>query len=126
MAEKREPTMRSQRQWVRRGNPGARWGRAASVAAMGFLGTIPCTIAIISPSVAAGTDSRVYTCAALQSLVASQGFVFISSPAFGDFVVANASYCNGGSYVQLRSVPTADQPECTVNYCIPVGRAGTN
>ncbi len=70
------------------------------------------------PAVAAGIDSRVYTCAALQSLIAARGFVFISQPAFGDFVVANASFCGGGDVFQSRSVPTSDHPECPVNYCM--------
>lgn len=67
---------------------------------------------------AAGIDSRVYTCADLHGLVAARGFVFISQPAFGDFVVSSPRYCGGGDIVQLRSVPTADRPECTVNYCM--------
>jgi hypothetical protein len=69
---------------------------------------------------AAGIDSRSYTCAALQSMIAAKGFVFVSQPAFGDFVVANISYCSGGgaAVLQLRSVATADRPECLVNYCI--------
>jgi len=39
---------------------------------------------IYSPTFAAGTDSRAYTCADLHALIAANGFVFISSPAFGD------------------------------------------
>ncbi len=54
------------------------------------------------------------------------GFLFISSPAFGDFVVANSTYCDGGAQVQLRTVPTTDQPECLVNYCVPSRGFGTN
>jgi len=73
--------------------------------------------AFARPAAAAGIDSRVYTCAQLHSLIAAQGFVFISQPAFGDFVVANASYCGGGDVLETRSVPTADSPECVVNYC---------
>ena len=69
------------------------------------------------PAAAAGIDSRVYTCGQLHSLIAAQGFVFISQPAFGEFVVANGSYCGGGEVLELRSVPTADRPECPVNYC---------
>lgn len=113
--------MRLQRRWVRRGSPGAAWGWVP-LEAVGLLGAIACN----APTIAAGIDSRVYTCAALQSLVASQGFVFISSPAFGDFVVANASYCSGGARVQARSVPTTDQPECLVNYCVPSTSMGSN
>ncbi len=69
-------------------------------------------------AVAAGIDSRGYTCAGLQALIAARGFVFIAQPAFGDFVVSNPSYCGGGEVVQLRSVPTADAPECPVYYCV--------
>jgi hypothetical protein len=54
-------------------------------------------------------------------MIAARGFVFISQPVFGDFVVANVSYCSGGvgggAILKLRSVPTSDSPECLVNYC---------
>jgi hypothetical protein len=75
---------------------------------------------------AAGIDSRTYTCAALQGQIAAQGFVFINNANFRDFVVANASYCGGGSSVQVqrRSVPTTDIAECLVNYC--GGASGTS
>jgi hypothetical protein len=122
MAEKRGPRVRTQHKNTKRHSFGAGCGWAASVATVGLLGAI----AVNAPGAAAGIDSRLYSCAALQSLVASQGFVFISSPAFGDFVVANASYCSGGARVQLRSVPTADQPECLVNYCVPSTSMGSN
>ena len=78
-------------------------------------------LALAAPAYSAGIDSRAYTCAALQSTIAARGFVFISQPAFGDFVVANVSYCSGGvgggAILQSRSVPTSDSPECLVNYC---------
>jgi len=67
---------------------------------------------------AAGIDSRTYTCPNLQALIAAQGFVFISQPVFGDFVVASGYYCGSGQRVQLRSVPTVDNPQCLVNYCV--------
>ena len=51
---------------------------------------------------------EIYTCANLQSLIAAQGFVFISQPVFGDFVVSGPCYCGSGQVVQLRSVPTLD------------------
>ena len=74
--------------------------------------------ALFSASASAtGIDSRVYTCADLHHLIAASGFVFISQPAFGDFVVAGPYYCGGGQTMRLRSVPTLDRPECTVNYC---------
>jgi len=68
---------------------------------------------------AAGIDSRVYRCADLHALIAARGFVFISQPAFGDFVVAGPYFCSGGDIMRPRSVPTADNPECLVNYCVP-------
>ena len=71
-------------------------------------------LAISSSAFAAGIDSRSYTCAALQSMIVAKGFVFISQPAFGDFVVSNISYCSGGgaTVLQLRGVITTDNPEC--------------
>src|SRR5579863_1500205 len=76
-------------------------------------------VALSSSALAAGIDSRTYTCAGLQSLIAAQRFVFISQATFGDFVVANVSYCQGGgSVLQLRTVATSDLPECPVNYCV--------
>jgi hypothetical protein len=66
---------------------------------------------------AAGIDSRVYTCSNLHSLIATQHFVFISQPSFGDFVVAGPYYCGGGEIFEVRSVATRDLPECPVNYC---------
>jgi hypothetical protein len=72
---------------------------------------------ICSPAFAAGIDSRAYTCAQLHALIAANGFVFIGFPAFGDFVVANGSYCAGAERPQLRSVPASDTPECGVIYC---------
>jgi hypothetical protein len=76
-------------------------------------------IALSSSAFAAEIDSRSYTCAALQSMVAEKGYVFISQPVFGDFVVSNISYCSGEgtTILQRRSVATADNPECRVNYC---------
>ena len=74
-------------------------------------------MALSASASAAGIDSRTVTCANLQTLIAAQGFVFISQP-FGDFVVAGAHYCGGGQLVQLRSVPTVDGPNCPVNYCV--------
>ncbi len=84
-------------------------------------------MALSSPTFAAGINSRSYTCADLQGLIAAKGFVFISQATFGDFVVANASYCTAGGAVvlELRSVATADRPECLVNYCVP-RNVGTN
>lgn len=76
-------------------------------------------LAFSVPASAAGIDSRAYTCAGLHGLVQSQGFVFIGNPTFQDFVVSGPYYCSGGQYVQLRSAPTSDNPECVVNYCIP-------
>ena len=79
-------------------------------------------IAFSSAAFAAGIDSRTYTCTDLHALIATSGFVFIGNPDFQDFVVANYSICGGGEYIQLRSVGTADNPECLVNYCVPAHR----
>src|SRR6184192_1717380 len=73
-----------------------------------------------SSAFAAGVDSRAYTCDGLHSLVAANRFVFVNYPSFMDFVVANSSYCSGGEIIQLRSVPTSDNPECLVNRCRPI------
>jgi hypothetical protein len=82
-------------------------------------------MALSSSTFAAGIDSRVYTCANLQAAITANGFVFISQPAFGDFVVSNVYYCGGGApQVQLRSVPTTDRPECPVNYCVGRNKDG--
>ena|SRR5260370_32585796 len=73
-----------------------------------------------SPAFSAGVDSRIYSCAALHNLIAAQRFVFINNPTFEDFAVTDASSCSGGgsAQVQRRSVPTTDNPECLVNYCV--------
>ena len=75
-------------------------------------------IVLSAAASAAGIDSRGLTCANLQSLITARGFVFISQPTFGDFVVSSDYYCGGGEVLQLRSVPTIDNPQCLVNYCI--------
>ena len=74
-------------------------------------------MAFASSAFAAGIDSRAYSCPALQALVTANRFVFINTPGFDDFVVANASSCSGNEIIQLRSVPTTDNPECLVNKC---------
>jgi hypothetical protein len=80
-------------------------------------------LALAHPVLAAGIDSRAYTCSSLQALIAAQRFVFISWVTFGDFVVADSSVCEAGDIIQVRSVLTADQPECPVNYCVGRGKA---
>jgi hypothetical protein len=79
-----------------------------------------------SSAFAAGIDSHAYTCNDLHALIMEKGFVFINNPDFEDFVVANVSYCESGAFLQLRSVPTSDQPECLVNYCTPPRSTGSN
>jgi hypothetical protein len=79
-----------------------------------------------SPAVAAGIDSRAYTCPALQALIAAQRFVFIGNPDFQDFAVADASQCPAGNPTQLRSVPTSDSSECPVIYCVPARGGGSS
>ena len=71
--------------------------------------------ALGSPTFAAGIDTRTYTCAALHSLVTAQRFFFINNPNFGDFAVADVSYCGGGgsALTQVRSVPTTDSTIAT-------------
>ncbi len=83
-------------------------------------------MALGSPAFAAGIDSRAYTCADLQRMITAQGFIFINNPNFGDFVVANSSFCGGGGAMPLqrRSVSTIDNPECLVNYCSPAFDSG--
>jgi len=71
---------------------------------------------------AAGIDSRAYSCGQLHSLIGAYGYVFIAQPMFGDFVVANRSFCSGGEVPQLRSVPTVDTAQCPVNYCVPTNQ----
>jgi hypothetical protein len=78
-----------------------------------------------SPASAAGIDSHAYTCSALRALIDQQGFVFIGNPDFQDFVVSDRVGCSGDQRVQVRSVPTSDNPACTVNYCIYVGGPGS-
>jgi hypothetical protein len=87
---------------------------------------IAVAIAFCSPGFATGIDSRAYTCTGLHAVIAANRFVFINYPSFMDFVVANASYCSGGEIIQLRSVPTSDNPECLVNYCRSRGGGGSN
>jgi len=70
-----------------------------------------------SSALAAGVDSRAYTCAGLHALVAANRFVFINYLSFMDFVVAGGSDCSSGEIIQLRSVPTSDNAECLVNRC---------
>jgi hypothetical protein len=75
---------------------------------------------------AAGIDSRAYTCDGLHALIAANRFIFINYPSFMDFAVANSSSCSGGEVIQLRSVPTSDNPECLVNYCRGRSGGGSN
>jgi hypothetical protein len=70
-----------------------------------------------SSAFAAGVDSRAYTCDGLHALFAANRFVFVNYPSYMDFVVANGSYCSSGEIIQLRSVPTSDNPQCLVNRC---------
>lgn len=74
-------------------------------------------MACSTSALAAGVDSRTYTCGALQGLTVANRFIFINTPGFDDFVVADASSCSGGEIIQRRTVPATDTPECPVNYC---------
>ena len=76
-------------------------------------------MALCPSAFAAGIDSRAYTCPGLQALIGANRFVFINTPGFDDFAVADHAYCSFSDVVIRRSVPTADNPECIVNYCRP-------
>jgi hypothetical protein len=84
---------------------------------------IMAAMAFASSALAAGVDSHTYTCVGLQSLIQLNRFVFINNPTFDDFVVVDHSYCSGSGsdIIQRRTVPTADNPECIVNYCKDIG-----
>jgi hypothetical protein len=88
---------------------------------MKILALIIAAMTFSAPAFANGVDSRAYTCAGLQALIAQHGFVFISQATFGDFVVANRSFCSGPDILETRSVLTSDNPECLVNYCVSRG-----
>lgn len=81
-------------------------------------------IACSSSAFAAGIDSHAYTCSALHALIEQQGFVFIGNPDFEDFVRSVRVGCSGDQRIQVRSVPTSDNPECLVNYCTSIGGGG--
>ena len=89
---------------------------------LGKLLMVMAAMLVAGSASAAGIDPRAYTCPNLQALIAAHGFVFISQPVFGDFVVASGYYCGSGQRVQLRSVPTVDNPQCLVNYCVGLDR----
>ena len=90
----------------------------ASLGRVGGLVLILGAMILSSAAAAAGIDSRAYTCAGLGSLIAAHGFLFISQATFGDFVVANGSYCAGADVLESRTVATSDRAECPVNYCV--------
>jgi hypothetical protein len=77
---------------------------AASVAVLG------------SSALAAGIDSRAYSCGGLHALIAQQGFVYIGVP-FQGFVVSGARFCSGNERLESRSVATSDNPQCPVPFC---------
>lgn len=92
------------------------------------LALIVAAMALSQSALAAGIDSRTISCAELQGLIAARGFIFISQPVFGDFVVSNGSYCQGGgigTFLQTRSVPTTDNPQCLVKYCVGKTSSGS-
>jgi hypothetical protein len=64
------------------------------------------------PAFAAGIDSRNYTCADLQHLIAAQGFTFISRPVFGDsslpvLTTAVAGRCCNCAVCRRSIIPNA-------------------
>ena len=83
------------------------------------------TIAVSFPAVAAGIDSRLYSCTDVQSQIAARRFLFISQATFGDFAVADVSVCAGGQIVEQRSVATRDRADCPINYCVGRGASGS-
>jgi hypothetical protein len=91
----------------------------AKVASMKRFALIIAAMAFMPSAFAAGIDSHAYTCLQLQGLIAASRFVYINNPSFGDFVVADRSYCSFSDTIQRRTVPTIDAPECPVNYCRP-------
>jgi hypothetical protein len=95
-------------------------GRAPWRAVAAFL----CATLISCSALAAGVDPRAYRCVDLQALIAANGYVFLSQPAFGDFAVADVSHCASASITQLRSVPTRDNSQCPIRYCISPTREG--
>ena len=105
---------------------GCRPPRRCGARRMKPVGLILSAMVVGSSAFAAGVDSRSYSCSGLQALIAANRFVFINNPDFGDFVVANASYCSGAEVIQLRTVPTTDNQECVVNYCKNRGGGGGN
>lgn len=73
-------------------------------------------VAFGSPAVAAGIDSRAYTCDGLHALIAARGFVYIGIP-FQGYVVSGVNFCSGDERLEPRGVATSDNPACTVPYC---------
>ena len=69
-----------------------------------------------SSALAAGINSRAYTCAQLHALIAAQGFVYIGIP-FQGFAVSSAYFCSGSDRLEARSVITSDNPQCNIPYC---------
>ncbi len=77
---------------------------------------VAAAVAFSSSSLAAGIDSRAYTCGELHALIAARGFVYIGIP-FQGFAVSGANFCSGDERLETRSVATSDNPECVVPYC---------
>jgi len=78
--------------------------------------TIAAVLAFGSSAFAAGVDPSAYTCAGLQSLITTRGYVYLGIP-FQGFVVSGANFCGGNERLEPRSVATSDDPNCTVPYC---------
>ena len=95
----------------------ARKDRIYSSVRKRFVLIVAAAMTLASPGFAAGIDSRAYTCAGLQALVAARGFVFVGNPDFQDFIVSNGYYCSGNERTEPRSVVTSDNPQCPVQYC---------
>jgi hypothetical protein len=74
-------------------------------------------------ALAAGIDSRVYTCSQLHALIAERGFIYIGIP-FQGFAVAGTNFCSGSSRLESRSVMTSDDPKCNIPYCETLTKPG--
>jgi len=77
-----------------------------------------CTLRFFGLGCAGGRFARLHVCG-LQALIAANRFVFINTPGFGDFAVADRSSCAGSDITRRRSVATSDTPACVVNYSRP-------
>lgn len=68
---------------------------------------------------AARPNSTTMTCAQVQSMIAQNGAVVLSTGQFTfDRYVANRNFCQHGEVLRWDHVPTRDAPRCGVQRCI--------